>query len=134
MPPETPRYARAPDNRAPNRKIEPGDTLNAAFIGAAPPSTSDRRPHLKRHHAIVLELDFRADEGDLERRQSGMVADKRVCDSVRPRIHRAGDWHTVGLQPPSAQVLHRRLQTRSADVQHASSAAAVRSNSAASIG
>jgi hypothetical protein len=58
---------------------------------------------------LVVELELRADERDLEESRVARVADDRVGQPVRHGIHRSGDRHAARLQPPSPFVLNRRL-------------------------
>jgi hypothetical protein len=71
------------------------------------------------HEALVLEFQFRADEGDLERRGAAIVADQRVHEAVRYRIHRAGHRDAARLESPAAGILNRRQHAWLDDVKHA---------------
>jgi hypothetical protein len=60
---------------------------------------------------IVAEAKFRTDQRDLERGCLAGIPDECVRQAMRERIHRAGDRHTLGLVPPSSEVLHGGLQS-----------------------
>ena len=73
----------------------------------------------QRHQRVLLELEVGAEHRDLERRLVGVVADQRVGERERHRVHRAAGTQAEVLVAVPAAVLHRREHARAQDA-HAS--------------
>src|SRR5258706_5592683 len=69
-----------------------------------------------RHQAVLLELQLRADDGDLERRLVGRVADERVGEREGERIHRPAGTQADVLQAVAAGVLRGGPPPRTQDL------------------
>ena len=65
-----------------------------------------------RDHPLIVELELRADQRDLERRRVDVVAGQRIGKAVRAGIHRARDRHAARLQSPTAAILNRGEEAR----------------------
>ena len=61
----------------------------------------------RRDEPFVLELELRPEQRDLERGRVAVVADERVREAVRHRIHRSGHRHAARLESPASAVLDR---------------------------
>ena len=64
------------------------------------------------HHALVVELELGTEQRDLEAGGALRVANQRVSEPMRHRIHRSAHRHAARLQTPSPRVLHRRQHAR----------------------
>ena len=59
-------------------------------------------------HTLVFEVELRTEKRHFKRRGIRIVPHQDVRETMRHRIHRAGDRHAARLQPPSAPILDGR--------------------------
>ena len=71
----------------------------------------------ERHQRVAIELQVGTEHGDLERRDPRLVADQRIGERERDRIHRATGAETHVLMAVPAHVLHRHQEARAQDVE-----------------
>ena len=63
-----------------------------------------------RNQPRVLEHQFGPHQRDLNRRGVWMVAHQGIRKPMRIHVHRPAHRHSLGLEAPASEVLHRRQQ------------------------
>jgi hypothetical protein len=69
--------------------------------------------------SVVVELQFRACQRDLQRGSVPRVAHESVGHTMSEWVHRARHTHATRLKTPPSEILHGRLEPRLDDEQRA---------------